>query len=264
MTNQEYSDLFGQLADTVRERGEVDADIFLCIFNDKIVPIIRNAFAELGGVFSYVDLEDVKQTLFIKLWKKSVLAYFANESYQHTPSWFLGWCRVVVKNYLTSLLRKRSEKHQLTIDDPDHPIVVSCDADYLEKIIIVEKLKDVFSAVLALKTKIEIKLTWLEVYLMIYGGAALNRIEATHIFCEKYADKTFSELSEDVLRDLSSSSFIADPETWKDAIEGEIAKKSGDVPKADVTVGELLGDEPLARVSDWIYKVNSKLAELEN
>jgi len=248
MTDQQYYDCYAKLASNLVEYHELDRDLFYAIFEGKIKPIIKNTFFDIAGSFTSIDLEDVCQDIFIKLWTRCVGAYFMNEKYETNAAMFLGWCKIVAKNHVTSLLRKKSLRPSETLDDPDHPIVVADMHDPSSELIRTEAVRAVFRAASALPSKAELKLTWFSVYLLIYSGEASDRIEATHMFCERYADAALG----DVMRDVESR--IADLCDLSD-VKDEIERGRSDEP-----LGELLGDEPLAKVSDWLYKINKRLA----
>ena len=44
-------------------------------------------------------------------------------------------------------------------------------------------------------------------------------------------------------------------------INKELDRVSGGVRKRDIPMREMLGDDPLGKISDWVYKINKKLTE---
>ncbi len=253
MTDQEYYECYSLLESRLVETHELDPEIFLDIFEGKIKPIIRNTFTGLSGVFAATDLEDLYQDIFVKLWTRCVGAYFMNEKYETSAAWFLGWCKTVAKNHVTSLIRKKSERASETLDDPDHPITVVAPGDPAEEIARTEAVATVFSAIPSLPSKAELKLTWLSVYLSLYEGESADRIEATHLFCDKYRECTLG----DVLSDVNDAAARCGVFTDKDAL-APVMTELGD--KRDALLSDVLGYDPLGKVSDWLYKVNKKLS----
>ncbi|MBQ7714948.1 MAG: hypothetical protein IJT70_03655 [Clostridia bacterium] len=259
MTDLQYTGLYGQLVDILNSSGELDPDIFYAVFDGKIRPMIMKSFSGLEHYFASFDLEDVTNDIFIKLWSGCVPAYFANEKYEHSPTWFLGWCKVVIKNHITSLLRKRSLRPEDTIDDPEHPLNVSDGSDPSKDIVIRESVSIVYRAVLALPSKPEMKLTWYGVYDLVFGREAYDKIGANRLFLKKYGDMPISYLYSCV------SDFILSTE-WLGIGKDDLAPlgvgiADGERTNDCVILSSLLGDEPLSKISDWIYKINKKLSD---
>lgn len=256
MTDQQYFDCFNDIVKGLSNTGSIDDGLFYVVFEGKIKPIIRNVYSELFGKFSSIDYEDLCQDIFLKIWTRCVGAYFLNDNYDKNAAMFLGWCKVVIKNHVTSLIRKRSMRDHETLDDPDHPVTVSDGTDPSRSLAEADTVRTVITAVLGLNTADEMKLTWLGVYLPVYTGEADDRIEATHLFCDRFSDKTFG----DVL------SYAENVFETKDAIgfgASHLKKLSGGVnggPLKEKRVGDSLGDDPLGKVSDRLYKINKKLA----
>jgi|GEM_PF-3051406 DNA-directed RNA polymerase specialized sigma24 family protein len=260
MTDQQYFDCYARLAAELVERHELNKELFYAIFEGKIKPIIKNVFADLSDRFAAVDLEDLYQDIFIKIWTRCVGAYFMNEKYETSAPMFLGWCKIVAKNHVTSMLRKKSLRAAETLDDPDHPVTV---ADTSEPISYIEQndaVRSVFHAVLSLSSKVELKLSWFGVYLLVYGGEASDRTEATRLFAKRYAGETLGDLFLTVKSSLLSADRIGIVEAEFSHISEELYRKDDGRLKKDIMMGELFGDDPLGKISDWLYKVNKKLA----
>lgn len=254
MTDREYFDCYERLSEILYEKHELDVDLFVSIFEGKVKPIIKNSFSGLADRFASIDLEDLYQDIFIKIWTRCVGAYFMNENYETSAAWFLGWCKTVAKNHVTSLLRKKSLKNNETLDDPEHPVTVSNSTDVSENIVNSDAVATVIKAASSLPSKAEMKLTWLGTYLLIYNGDASDRIEATHVFCERFADITFGSLLSEVKTMASQSPVLTGADVDFSSIEDEL---KGELK--DARVGDALGGEPLSKVSDWLYKINKKL-----
>lgn len=251
MTDQQYYGAFSKLCETLAERGELDSELFREIYEGKIKAIVRNTFSEAAGYFNSVDLEDMYQDLFIKLWTRCVSAYFTNGKYEISAPMFLGWCKVVIKNHVTSMIRKKSLRAVETLDDPDHPITVTDGSDPSSGIIGGDAVSAVFKAALGVSARPEMKLTWFGVYAPVYDGEADGRIAATHLYFERWADKTYR----DVRRGVEESDGVR--RVFGDDTADRFAPLDTD---SSVTVAEDLGDDPLGKISDRLYKMNKKLA----
>ena len=249
MTDQQYYEAFSRLCATLAEKNELDAELFREIYEGKIKPIVRNSFSEVSSSFNSIDLEDAYQDLFIKLWTRCVGAYFMNGKYEISAPMFLGWCKIVIKNHVTSMIRKKSLRAAETLDDPDHPVTVADPSDPSAGLIDRDAVGAVFGAVLNVSAKCEMKLTWLGVYVPVYDGEADDRIAATHLFYDRWAPKTYRA----VLTGVKSSPGAA-------KIYGSVSKLDALDTDNPATVGEDLGDDPLGKISDRLYKINKKLA----
>ena len=256
MTDQHYFDCFNDLAKGLSDTGSIDDGLFYAIFEGKIKPIIRNVYSELFGRYSSIDFEDLCQDIFLKIWTRCVGAYFLNENYEKNAAMFLGWCKVVVKNHVTSLIRKKSVRDHETLDDPDHPVTVTDGKDPSGDLAETDTVKTVILTVLGLSATAEMKLTWLGVYLPIYSGDADGRIDATHLFCDRFSNKTFGDVFEYAKSILDSSAKLGVGGAYLKDLESDV--KNGSL--SDRVVGESLGDDPLGKVSDRLYKVNKKLS----
>ncbi len=261
MTDQQYIECYTELVGTLTAKHELDDELFYRIFEGKIKAIVRNAYMPAAKNFSSFDFEDVCQDVFIKLWTKCVGAYFMNDKYEKDPAWFLGWCKIVVKNHVTSLLRDRSNFAQDPIDDPDRPVNVSVYSDPSKDIMLRELLVSMCSSVISLSSKAEMKLTWLGVYLPVYCGDAADKIEANHFFVEKYLDGTLYDLLLGVEKYLSDAGLSDDVAHGMSEIAEELDRESGGARRRDAAMKDLLGDDPLGKISDWVYKINKKLSE---
>lgn len=251
MTDTQYYEAFSLLCSTLSEKNELDAELFREIYEGKIKPIVRNSFSEVSSNFNSIDLEDAYQDLFIKLWTRCVGAYFMNDKYEISAPMFLGWCKIVIKNHVTSMIRKRSLRAEETLDDPDHPITVADSSDPSSAHIDRDAVGAVFNAVLKVGAKNEMKLTWLGVYVPIYDGEADDRIAATHLFYDRWEKETYRAL----LCGVKSSHGAV-------KIYRDVSKLDALDTDNPTTVGEDLGDEPLGKISDRLYKINKKLANV--
>ena len=200
MTDLEYSVYFDELLKRVNETKELDEEIFGAIFEAKIKPIVRNVFMPVARSFVYFDVEDVANDIFIKLWSKSVVGYFMNDKYEKNAAWFLGWCKIVVKHHVDSLFRNRANLGVDPIDDPDHPVNVQVYDEEYKKLILREVIKQLCSKVICLSSKTEMKLTWLAVYLPVYAGDVVDKIESNHRYIDKYGSGTLDGLADGVLQ----------------------------------------------------------------
>lgn len=259
MTDKQYYEAYDILLRGVAERGELDDEVFFSIFEGKIRTIIRNVYYECSCNFASIDLEDICQDIFILLWKKSMSCYFLNEKYEKNASWFLGWCKIVVKNYVTTLLRRKSLKFGETLDDPDHPITVTDTSDSFAPVMMQEEVLAVYRFAVGLSSKIPMKFTWLGIYDLIYGGEAADKIEANHIFLERYSEKSLGFLWKDIKEFLTSRGIINSSEDCVNQIESALDADGGLM--RNTLLKEYLGNDRLAKISDWVYKMNKKLTE---
>ena len=257
MTDQQYYDNYSKLVFHLAECHELDRFLFSAIFEGKIKPMIKNTFSSYSDRFSAIDIEDVYQDIFIKLWTRCVSAYFMNEKYETDAAWFLGWCKIVVKNHITSLLRRPSLRTNETIDDPDRPLVLSAPGDASADVANREAVAAVFRAVAALPSKIEMKLVWYEIYLLVYSGEAKDRIEANRVFIERRSNITFGELMAHVLSGLYDASSAMGEDCGAEAL-GALGEG---FDAMNEKIGDALGNDPVGKISDWIYKINKKLKE---
>ncbi len=260
MTDLQYTELYERLVVILNASGELDADIFYSIFDGKIRPIVMKSFSGLERYFASFDIEDVTNDIFVKLWSGCVAAYFSNEKYEHSPTWFLGWCKVVIKNHITSFLRKRSLRPEETLDDPEHPLNVSDGSDPSKEIVIRETVSTVYRAVLALPGKPEMKLVWYGVYDLVFGREAYDKIGANRLFLKKYSERPVSYLYSSVADFILSSEWLGINADDLSPLGSEL-DAGGEDALSGRYVASLLGDEPLAKISDWIYKINKKLSE---
>ena len=261
MTDQQYFECYAELVNKLASSRELDDELFYRIFEGKIKPIVRNAYMPAAGYFAAFDFDDVCQDIFIKLWTRCVGAYFMNDKYEKDPAWFLGWCKIVIKNHVTSLLRNKGNFAKDPLEDPDHPVTVSVYSDPSKDLILHEVLTSMCRALFSLSSKPEMKLTWLGVYLPVYCGEAADKIEANHLFIERYLGGTLRDLSLGVKAELEETPFFGEVADGFSRITDEIGQERGGVRKEDAEVRELLGDDPLGKISDWVYKINKKLAE---
>ena len=259
MTDQQYYECYEQLVNVLAQTGKLDGDMFYSIYEGKIRPIVRNVFSEYAGLFTSFDAEDVYQDIFIKIWTRCVGAYFMNDKYEKDAAWFLGWCKIVAKNHVTSLLRRSSLKTADTIDDPDHPLVVTDGSDPSRDVAARDSVKTVFIEALALNCKPEMKLTWFGVYLSVWTGEAEDRIDANRVFIARYSGKTLGELFDYVGKTLVRT--VPETEDLVKKLGKELGAVKDGRAKRDAALGDLLGDDPVGKISDWIYKVNKKLGE---
>lgn len=260
MTDSQYFGLYSSLVSKLQGTGEFDGDIFYTIFEGKIRPIIYNAFNEHRALFSFFDTEDVCQDLFIILWKKSAPCYFLSDKYENDPVWYLAWCKIVCTNYVTSLLRKHSLKGTESVDDPDRPSTVGNRETGFDSIVYKETVSAVYRFTALLSAKVEMKLVWYCIYNLIYSGACENKISANRVFLEKCPEKTLGQLYSEI---LSCTEDIGMPigDEGEKKMEKELSENVGGKPHGNAVVGELLGERPAAKISDWVYKINKKLSE---
>ena len=261
MTDQQYCDHFNELVRVLEEKKELDDELFGAIFEEKIKPIVRKAFSPYAGNFAYFSQEDVCQDIFIKLWTRCVGAYFMNDKYEKDPAWFLGWCKIVVNNHVTSLLRNRGNFGSDPLDDPDRPAIYSVCTDPSKELILRDVIKHMCSLVVSLPSKAEMRLTWLGVYLPVYVGDVTDKIESNHLFVEKYLSGTLYDLASDVVNEMRDLPFLEDAAQGMDGLMKELDKEIGGARRGDIAMEDLLGDDPLAKISDWVYKINKKLAD---
>ncbi|MBR0303663.1 MAG: sigma-70 family RNA polymerase sigma factor [Clostridia bacterium] len=256
MTDQQYYECYSKLVERLAATHELDRYLFCSIFEGKIKPIIRNIFSGYSEHFSAIDIEDVYQDIFVKLWTNSVSAYFMNEKYESDASWFLGWCKIVAKNHVTSLLRRRSLKASETIDDPERPVVAVDPDAAADEVSNREAVASVLRSVASLPSKIEMKLVWYGIYLLVYRGEAEDRIEANRVFVERFSGVSWRELSERAVLWLCETEETLGEDCGAAALE----RASSDGASEDV-IGDMLGDDPIGKISDWIYKINKRLKD---
>ncbi len=261
MTDTQYFELYNILSSGIAENGTLDGDAFLAIFEGKIKPIIHNAFSGAASLFPSVDMDDMYQDIFVLLWKKSVPCYFLSDKYEKDAVWFLAWCKVVCNNYVTSTLRKEFLRNTETLDDPEYPIITGENEKGYEGMIHREALTSVWRYAALLPVKVEMKLVWYCVYGMIFSGECENRISANHMFLEKYSKKTLGELYDDAVRRADGSELIDIGRDGREEIESELAKTRDGTLCSLIEAGALLGEKPLSKISDWLYKINKRLAD---
>lgn len=263
MTDTLYFETYEKLLYVIESRRELDETLFLRIFDGKIKPIIYSSFAKLAAHFNSEDVEDVCQDIFLLLWKKSVIGYFLNAKYEKSPLWFLSWCKVVVNNYLITKVRKKSNRPAEELDNPERPLFISdASEEPGHRMVNREAVKLVYSGVIRMNTKPAMKLTWLGVYTFIYLGYVANRIEAIHKFLERFYCKSLNDIYAFTESALGGTEWLALSASEKSVISEELERRSGDGALGESLLSTFIEEEnALAKVSDWLYKINKRLIE---
>lgn len=268
MTDAQYLELYDSLVTKIVSHGELDGDIFYSIYEAKIKPIVYNVFSGYTFLFSSFNMEDIFQDIFVLLWKKSVPCYFLREKYdkyrnnlENDAKTYLGWCRKVSANFVTSKLRKRSLRSTGSTDDPEVPIVVAGDERGFDAVIHKESINCIYRFVSRLSSKLEMKLVWYGIYDLIYSGECDNKISANRVFLERSLGKTIGELYAETLRCIEGDLGINLSDEDKKKMENELSKEVESKLMKDIVLADLMNGRFDSKISDWVYKINKKLAD---
>lgn len=257
MTDVRYTEAFEKMYFIIESKHILDESLFFEIFDGKLRPIAYNALAGFGGLFNEADREDALQDVFLVLWKKCVVSYFLNDKYEKEPVMFLSWCKIVIKNYITTLARRKAHSATEDIDDPERPAVaLGTFEEPGRSLINRETVKDVYSFVIGMKARIQIKLTWITVYSFIFLGHTKNRIEATHKYVDVFYGKKLFDIYSFLKAALEQTKWLSFTDGQRETLEDALDGGAG-----DTCLKDYLEEEDLSKISDWIYKVNKKIAE---
>lgn len=265
MTDARYVELYELLEKSVRETGRTDSDVMNEIFEGKIVAMVYKAYGEYKDTLDgFTKSEDLCHDVLLKLWEKTADMYFNNPNYTTSPIGYLKWCKAVTRNYIKTLIRKintggtRAIPEGMDIPDEGGP----GPSDIINK----DDILYIYNTVAALKSKVEMKLAWYGVFNRIYTGYSKDKIRATRSFAEEAADRTLYDIFADQSHFFVNSEYSCVKISRASLLEMKEAldKMTADGRRlGEVTMGELLGDKPLAKISDWVYKINQKLLEIK-
>ncbi len=267
MTDERYRERYLLLEKSVRAKGELDGELMYEIYEGKIKAIVINAYKSFGSKIDGIEYEDLFHDVFIILWEKSAEKYFLNPAYEKTGAVeYLKWCKIVVSNYIKTIAKKKANRLGTEeLDNEEKPFTLAGEPfTALDELIYKEDVRLIYNLVAGLRSKIEMKLVWYGVFNRVYSGFSENKIKATHDFIESCSCKTVREVYGECLQ-----MFASDKYSWAqlsalglDNMEAALNKHLDDGSlSGDRIMGELLGDNPAGKVSDWIYKITVKLEE---
>lgn len=267
MTDERYRERYLLLENAVRENGSLDGEIMYEIYEGKIKAIVINAYRNSGAKIEGIEYDDLFHDVFIILWEKSVDKYFLNPRYEETgPVQYLKWCKIVATNYIKTLAKKKANRMGTEeLDNEEKPYTLAgTPFTALDELIYKEDVRFIYNMVAKLHSKIEMKLVWYGVFNRVYSGFSENKIKATHDFIDSCMHKTVREVYGECLQMFGSDKYAwaqisaSGLETMESALNKvlEDGKCSG-----ERVMGDLLGDNPAGKISDWIYKITGKIEE---
>lgn len=268
MTDEIYRERYLLLEKCVHENGELDGELMYEIYEGKIKAIVINAYKSFGTKIDGVEYEDLFHDIFIILWEKSLEKYFLNPAYEKTGAVeYLKWCKIVASNYIKTVAKKKANRVvREELDNEEKPFTIAgTPFTALDELIYKEDVRYIYNLVSSLHSKIEMKLVWYGVFNRVYSGFSENKIKATHDFINSCSDKSLKEVYGECLQ-----MFASDKYSWAkvsalglSSMESALDKVLDDGTRSgDRIMGELLGDNPAGKISDWIYKITVKLEEI--
>lgn len=270
MSDEKYFKLYGLLEESVYKSGKVDQYILYEICREKLNSIIGKAYGEVAGKLDIIEYEDLCNDIYLILLRSVADKYFKNPSYETGPILFLKWSKVVTKNYILSVLRKGSVKlkkktEELDPEDKPHSWA-SADDNVLRDMINKEDIRIVYNTVAALDSKIEMKLVWFGVVTEIYTGNSADRKRATHSFVDNCSNMALDDIFEKQVGIFKESEYecLKVNDRLLEEMRRSLDKTDGDGRRLGAQpMGKYLGDDPLGKVSDWIFKINKKLKQIK-
>ncbi len=212
--------------------------------------------------------EDVMQEIQIKIIKTCEASFFepVDGKTKKTCEEFKAWCYVLAKRCFITYYNKQKkyrdgEKGIISgaekDDGSDPPPYEGHEKRENDR----EHIRESFLAVLDLKSKPHIILTWLSVSLFIVG-CDMSRIESTHLLAEKFSEITLFEMFNIVVNlsaglnwlELDDEHFDMQREKLE-VIHKETGMKKGDMKYSDFYMSK----GPEKSISDWVNKVNNQI-----
>lgn len=255
-TQEEYNEMIQELLYTT----PVCFDTMLRIAEKTLKPYVRKLCAGDSFLRGRQCEDDIMQLIYIRLVKTCVTNFLYREERQNdSPEEFRAWMFCVAKNIFLDYIRKNHRMYANEEEIPEtgvkEPSTETPELDALHT-----QLNKVFSAALGVRSAVPKLLSWIALQILVLEYVD-TQIEANHVLAEKFSAMTMDELMEWILFQAKAIPWLELDRQQMDSVRKRLddpydgKRRLGDVP-----FGETFRD--IAMISDWTYRMNTKIKEV--
>ncbi len=270
MSDEEYFRLFDELTSKAKETGELDFEILAKIYLGKVQAIAIKQFQGFKKQLAVWKNEDAASECYAHLHEQFAKgAYFfkhSSEDFKPHPIGFLQWCKITIKHFYLSEVRKSVHKIGINggsfedwmsdedISESDSPI----DENKLRNL---EVIRLTYNCVAELNCGVHKKLAFFVVMSELYHNVD-KKYTAIDEFIYNFENTTLDDIFVEIISFLNApGSHLSIHRDGVEKMLGQLDKETANgVRMGETAVSEHVGNQPIKIVvSKWISYIKKQV-----